>query len=233
MLKPMPFRLTAGAGGLLAVLILASSSTAAVAQSTAGDLPSVESVAPQGSASAQFNEQMAQIRDFNGILQNRIDKATEQLNYVADMDNASVESEINDLFQALRDEVTEVLRQVSPNSALIDALSRARETTIVFRDDLVRRPEDHPFRQQNIDRLNAAIQEYEVIRGQLASARERALQQLHKIGQQQNAIIEQVRIGETLTALDMARSVVSDLGVLTQLLNDLQQIGTDGTDIDS
>lgn len=205
----------------------------ASAQSAPGDLPSVESVAPSGSASAQFNQQMAEIREFNGVLQSRIDRATEQLNYVAGLDTASVESEINDLFQALRGEVTEVLRQVSPNSALIDALSRARETTIVFRDDLLRRPDDHPYRDRNITRLNAAIEEYEIIRGQLATARDRALQQLHKIGQQQNAIIEQVRIGETLTALEMARAVVSDLGVLTQLLDELQQLGTEGPETGS
>ncbi|MDX1654964.1 MAG: hypothetical protein R3310_07090 [Candidatus Competibacteraceae bacterium] len=197
------------------LIILLLSLTPALAQSLGGY---AESAAQQDPTSI-LKEEMSSIRNSSAQLQGRIRTAMEKLEEVARVTTEDQKAlQVDTLFITLRNEITTVLDQLDSNSAYADALNRAREGTIVLKRWYERQPESYPNRDASIQQLERAVQEYGVLDERLEESRNLAQEKLTTVVRQHRIIIQQMKIGKVLEALDSARAVVEGLNDITRAI---------------
>lgn len=171
-----------------------------------------------------LEHEMSNIRTTNAQLGARIRTAMEKLEEVARLTSEDEkEVQVDSLFFTLRDEVYSVLDQLDLNSDFADALNRAKEGTIVLRSWYERQPPDYPNRQQSIEQLERAIQEYGVVDERLNASRTLAQEKLSTIMRQHRVILQEMKIGKVLEAIAAARSVVEGLNDITTAMTVVEE----------
>jgi hypothetical protein len=176
------------------------------------------------SATVVLEQEMSNIRSSNAQLGARIQTAMEKLETVARLTSEDEkETEVDNLFFTLRDEVYSVLDQLDLNSDFADALNRAKEGTIVLKSWYERQPPEYPNREHSIAQLERAIQEYDIVDEQLNQSRLLAQEKLSTIMRQHRVILQEMKIGKVLEAIDAARSVVSGLQDITTAMSVVEE----------
>lgn len=171
-----------------------------------------------------LESEMSNIRASNAQLGARIQTAMEKLEEVARLTSEDEkEVQVDTLFFTLRDEVYGVLDKLDLNSDFADALNRAKEGTIVLRSWYERQPQDYPNREQSIAQLERAIQEYDIVDERLNQSRTLAQEKLSTIMRQHRVILQEMKIGKVLEAIEAARSVVEGLNDITQAMTIVEQ----------
>ncbi|QIK37075.1 hypothetical protein GWK36_02600 [Caldichromatium japonicum] len=171
-----------------------------------------------------LESEMANIRASSAQLNARIQTAMEQLEEVARLTSEQdKQTQVDQLFFTLRDEVYSVLNKLDLNSDFADALNRAKEGTTVLKSWYERQPPDYPNREQSIAQLERAIQEYELIEERLNQSRALAQEKLSALMRQHRVILQEMKIGKVLDALAAARSVVEGLNAITQAMAVVEQ----------
>lgn len=173
---------------------------------------------------AILEAEMANIRASSAQLNARIQTAMEKLEEVARLTSEQdKQTQVDQLFFTLRDEVYSVLNKLDLNSDFADALNRAKEGTIVLKSWYERQPPDYPNREQSIAQLERAIQEYGIIEERLNQSRALAQEKLSALMRQHRVILQEMKIGKVLDALAAARSVVEGLNDITQAMAVVEQ----------
>lgn len=191
----------------------------AVAQGALPELPRVE----RGNSPVQeLESQFDSVKEIVSNLRGQIDEATERLEVVASSDASDLEAQVKAMFDQLKGDVEMIVNETRPTSALRNALSRAREQALVFREDLQRRAPDHPNRDEYMARLEKALSEYEALGADLDQRGRAALDALFALSQQQNQIVEQIRLDQILQAQEALRDVISGLSVLAESISELE-----------
>ncbi len=171
-----------------------------------------------------LESEMANIRASSAQLNARIRTAMEKLEEVARLTSEQdKQTQVDQLFFTLRDEVYSVLNKLDLNSDFADALNRAKEGTIVLKSWYERQPPDYPNREQSIAQLERAIQEYGIIEERLNQSRALAQEKLSALMRQHRVILQEMKIGKVLDALAAARSVVEGLNDITQAMAVVEQ----------
>lgn len=201
---------------------------ATVPANAQGRLPEIPTVATGASPEQELQTQFATVREISSGVRDRIAEATRRLEDVAGASTSELEVTVSQMFGELRDEVNTIIQGTSSTSALRNALSRAREQALVFQQDLQRRPAEHPNRDQNLAALEAAISQYESLGGQLDERAEEAASALFQLSQQQNQIVEQIRLDQILRAQEALSEVVAGLTVLAESIGELEPPSFDG-----
>lgn len=171
-----------------------------------------------------LESEMSNIRTSNSQLGGHIKTAMEKLEEVAKLTSEDEkEIQVDKLFITLRDEIYGVLDQLDSNSDFADALNRAKEGTIVLKSWYERQPPDYPSRDQDIARLEKAIQEYDVVDQRLTESRNLALEKLSAVIRQHRVIVQQMKIGKVLEAISAAKTVVDGLNDITKAMTVVEQ----------
>lgn len=171
-----------------------------------------------------LESEMSNIRTSNSQLGGHIKTAMEKLEEVAKLTSENEkETQVDKLFLTLRGEINDVLDKLDSNSDFSDALNRAKEGTIVLKSWYERQPPDYPNRDQDIARLEKAIQEYDLVDQRLTESRNLALDKLSAIIRQHRVIIQQMKIGKVLEAISAAKTVVDGLNELTKAMTIVEQ----------
>jgi len=173
---------------------------------------------------AILGSEMANIRASGAQLDSQIKTAKEKLEVVAKMNSENErESQVDELFITLREEIYNVLDRLDSNSEFADALNRAKEGAIVLKSWFERQPLDYPNRDQNIDQLDQLIQEFDNVDNQLAESRNIAQEKLSTIIRQHHVTVQQLKIGKVVEALSAARSVVEGLDEVTRAMTVVEE----------
>lgn len=176
------------------------------------------------SATVVLENEMSNIRSTNAQLGARIQTAMEKLEEVARLTSEDEkEAEVDSLFFTLRDEIYSVLDQLDLNSDFADALNRAKEGTIVLKNWYERQPPEYPNREHSIAQLERAIEEYGIVDEQLNQSRALAQEKLSTIMRQHRVILQEMKIGKVLEAIEAARSVVSGLHDITSAMSVVEE----------
>lgn len=171
-----------------------------------------------------LGSEMANIRASGAQLDSQIKTAKEKLEVVAKMNSENErESQVDDLFITLREEIYSVLDRLDSNSEFADALNRAKEGAIVLKSWFERQPPDYPNRDQNIDQLDQLIQEFDNVDNQLAESRRIAQEKLSTIIRQHHVTVQQMKIGKVMEALTAARTVVEGLNEVTRAMTVVEE----------
>ncbi len=171
-----------------------------------------------------LESEMSNIRNSNAKLGGNIKTAMEKLREVAKLTSEDEkEIQVDALFITLREEIYGVLNQLDGNSDFADALNRAKEGTIVLKSWYERQPPDYPGRDQDIARLEQAIQEYDIVDQRLTESRNLALEKLSAVIRQHRVIIQQMKIGKVLEAISAARDVVDGLNDITRAMTVVEE----------
>lgn len=202
-----------------------SADAAAQTNNLRSDLPRMNTSVP---VAQELNEKFNVVRDVGGSLQEKISIANKRLSEVAANDSSQMVDEINKTFEEFREEIQVIINQTGDNSDLRNALSRARERTIVFRNDLAAKPDDYPNRDQRLGQLDVALDEYHTLKEQLETRRGSARDALFELSQQQGMIVEQVKFDQIVKAQEALRDVVAGLTILADSITDLQPPSMDG-----
>ncbi len=164
-----------------------------------------------------LQEEMAGIRGSSTQLQERIKTAMAKLQEVAKITSEDQkEMQVNQLFMTLRSEITALLDQLDNNSPYADALNRAKEGTIVLKSWYERQPADYPGRDASIQQLTQAVKEYDGLDTRLEESRNLAQAKLSNVIRQHRVIMNQMKIGKVLEALNSARAVVEGLNDISR-----------------
>ncbi len=190
------------------------------------DLPTIDT---GPSPASDLSDRIGDIQGITQTLQDRIVGATQKLEQVEGLDPTALEQEISQMFAEIRAQVEVILEETGQTSALRDAFGRARETTRVFLNDLNLKPPTHINRDQNIMRLENALEQYSSLEQNIERSREQASEQLLQLMRMQNSIIEDVRIGIIEQALENTGDVVASLEELAAALREIQPPEIDPT----
>ncbi|MBK1648344.1 hypothetical protein [Rhabdochromatium marinum] len=209
---------------LIAALIVGMGALLAAASVPAQDSGYSSRNPNRTSATVVLENEMSNIRSSNAQLGARIQTAMEKLETVARLTSEDEkEAEVDSLFFTLRDEVYSVLDQLDLNSDFADALNRAKEGTIVLKSWYERQPPEYPNRDHSIAQLERAIQEYDIVDEQLNQSRTLAQEKLSTIMRQHRVILQEMKIGKVLEAIEAARSVVSGLHDITSAMSVVEE----------
>lgn len=171
-----------------------------------------------------LENEMSNIRTSNAQLGVRIKTAMQKLEDVARLTSEDEkEVQVDNLFLTLREEIYSVLDQLDLNSDFADALNRAKEGTIVLKGWYERQPPDYPNREQSIAQLERAIQEYDAVDKRLNESRTLAQDKLSTIMRQHRVILQEMKIGKVMEAIEAARSVVEGLNDITSAMTVVEQ----------
>lgn len=151
-------------------------------------------------------------------LETKIKSATAALDEVANMEDVEQEQTINEFFNSMKEQVTNVLDQLGPNSSLMDAMERAKSKTIVLKKWFERQNENYPNRDKSIMRLETAITDYDAVAEQMRAGRSSAQDQLRTLARNHFVIQQELKIGRAENGVRMAREVVQSLSRLTDQL---------------
>lgn len=171
-----------------------------------------------------LESEMSNIRASNAQLGSRIQTAMEKLEEVARLTSEDEkEVQVDALFLTLREEIYSVLDQLDLNSDFADALNRAKEGTIVLKGWYERQPPDYPNREQSIAQLEQAIREYDAVDKRLNESRTLAQDKLSTIMRQHRVILQEMKIGKVMEAIEAARAVVEGLNDITTAMTVVEE----------